>query len=287
MANYTLFPNDDKAQVDGSAITALLSTIIDGGTAVALGVALPSDTVLTAELQLGGRAAVHGTQVVQQKDVFAAFHAAGATATAVADAASPWVGFADFTDTSHGLSVGDVVSISGSSDGNLDGVHVVVALPDANSFVTNRPFVASVTPGDYALSQGRFASMTAEVYLIQGYSMTPAAQAGTFPTYGKPGITNSIHQMLHMRTVRVATAIRAGLWDIFAGVFTTAPTAADDMADFNSGAGRSPSNDHAANPTRAIPGELVYRTSGQQDGSAEGTGGDFGVTQDDYEEKTG
>ncbi len=274
MANYTIFPDDDKQQVGGGAITAT-STIIDGGTAAALGVALPTDTVLTAELQLGGRAAVHGSQVVQQKDVFGAFHGTPATATAVDDDTN---GFCDFTDTSHGLSVGDVVSVSGSTTGNVDGVHVITSLPDANSFVTNRPFVTSATAGDYTLVQGRCASMTAGTWLIQGYTMVPAEQAGTFPAYGKSGITNSIHRMLHMRSRLVATAIRAGFWDIFSGVFTTAPTVQDDHAG---GAGTWGTDD-AANPTRPIPGELVYRTSGQQDGS---TG--FGVTEDDYEAKTG
>lgn len=284
MANYIIFPDDDKQQVGGGDITAT-STVIDGGAAAALGVALPTDTVLTAELQLGGRAAVHGSQVVQQKDVFGAFHGSPATATAVGDAS----GFCDFTDTSHGLSVGDVVSITGSTTGNVDGVHVITSLPDVNSFVTNRPFVTSATAGVYTLVQGRFASMTAEVYIVKGFSMVPAAQAGTFPTYGKPGITNSIHQMLHMRTVRVATAIRAGFWDIFAGVFTTALVTADDMPDFNVGSDLdgAAENDHAANPTYAVPGELVYRVSGQQDGGPTGTGNDNGITLDDYEAKTG
>lgn len=288
MANYTLFINDDKQQVSGGDIT-LTSTVIDGGSAAGLGIAAPTESVLTDQLQLGGRAASHGSQIVQQKDVFGAFQAASATADGVADASSPYVGSCDFADTSHSLSVGDVISITGSTTGNVDGVHVVVFLPDVNSFVTNRPFTVSATAGDYSLVAGRFASMTAETWIIQGSSMVPAARAGTFPTYGKAGITNSIHQMLHMRTARVASAIRLGFWDIFSGSFTTAPVLADDMAAMNVGADLdgAPANDSAANPTYGIPGELVYRTSGQQDGGPTGTGNDNGITLDDYEAKTG
>ena len=268
MSNYTLFPNNDKQQVAGGAITAT-STVIDGGSSIALGTAVPTDSVLTDQLQLGGRSAVHGAQVVQRRDLFGAFHTAAVTITAVADDGN---GFCDFELTSHGLSVGDVVNVTGSTSGNVDGVQKITSLHDANSFVTDQPYVASATAGNYNLVDGRFASMTAATWIIKGYTMTPATVAGTFYTYGiNPVNKRSIHKLEAIRTERVATAIRAGYWNIYTGSWTTAPTVANDIGDAGT--------DEAATPTRAIPGELVYRVAGQPDGTN-------GITQADYPAKT-
>ena len=273
MSNYTLFPDDDKKQVSGSAITAT-STKIDGGSSIALGTAVPSGSAITAQLQLGGRLDVHGSQVVQSKNVFGAFTATPVALTSVADAGGANAGFCDFTLAGHGLVVGQVFSVSGSTSGNIDGVHKIIAVPDANSIVTDMPYVASATAGSYSLVAGRFASMTAGVYLIRGYSLVVAAGQVTMKTYGHQGTRRSIHKLEHMYSRLVATAIRAGYWNVFTGTFSTDPTVQDDASTWGS--------DNAANPTYAIPGELVYRTSGQQDGA---TG--YGVTTDDYEAKTG
>lgn len=268
MTWYTLFPDADKKQVNGSAITAT-STKYKGGTIFALGTSVPADTAITAFVQLGNRAAVHGSQVVQSKDVFGAFHTAPVAITAVADDGS---GFCDYELTAHGLSVGDVVNVTGSTSGNVDGPQKITSLPDANSFVTDKAYVASASAGSYTLVNGRFASMTAGTYIIRGYSMTPASESVGVATYGNDfGIRRSIHKLEHMRTRRVATAIRAGNWNIYTGTFSTDPTVADDAPTWGT--------DEAANPTRAIPGELVYRHSGMPDGT-------YGPVQKDYPAKT-
>jgi hypothetical protein len=270
MTWYTLFPDADKKQVNGSAITAT-STKYKGGTIFALGTALPANTVITAFVQLGNRAAVHGSQVVQSKDVFGAIHTAPVAITSVADDGS---GFCDYTLATHGLVVGQVVNITGSTSGNLDGPQKITSLPDVNSFVTDRAYVASATAGNYTLVSGRFASMTAGEYLIRGYTLGGGSSpvSVSLATYGSDfGIRRSIHKLEHMRTRRVATAIRAGNWNIYTGQFTTAPVVADDAPTWGT--------DEAATPTRAIPGELVYRHSGMPDGT-------YGPVQKDYPAKT-
>ena len=269
MSNYTLFPDDDKAQTSGSAITAT-STNYNGGSAAALGVSTPSDSVLTDQNQLGNTSTIHGSQVVQGNDVFGAFQGAAVTADSVADDTN---GFCDFADTGHSLVVGDVVSISGSTNGNVDGIHVVTSLPDGNSFVTNVPYVASATAGTYSLVAGNYATMTAESFILKAYSSSVAGGQYTAGGYGADyGIRRSIHKLEHLWTLRVATAIRAGYWNIFTGSWSTAPTNADDAATMGA--------DHAATPTYAVPGELTYRVSGMPDATN-------GLTQDDYEAKTG
>lgn len=270
MADYTLFADDDKKQVDGTAYVDS-ETVIDGGAAFALGTSVPSGP-LTDQLQLGGRAAVHGSQVVKSKDLFGAFQSSKTTITSVADDGN---GKADFTLVSHGLSVGDVINVTGSTSGNVDGVQKITSVPDDDSFVTDKDFTASATAGSYQTVAGTFATLTEGTYLMRGYTQSVAGGQYTYTGFGADhGIRRSIHKLEAMRTRRVATAIRAGYWNIYTGEWSTDPTVADDISDFGT--------DDAATPTYAKPGELVYRTSGQQDGS---TG--YGVTEDDYAEKTG
>lgn len=270
MPFYTLHPDDDKKQVSGIAITAT-STVVDGGTAKALGTSVPAGP-MTAQIQLGDRrdADTFGSKVVQSKDVFGVFHAAGVALTSVADDGN---GFCDFTLVGHGLAVGQVINVTGSTTANVDGVQKITAVPDPNSIVTDKVYVAAATAGSYNLVAGNFATMTAEVYLMRGYAQSVAGGQYTATGFGADyGIRRSIHKLEHLYTRRVATAIRAGYWHIFEGVFTTEPTVADDAATMGT--------DHAATPTRAIPGELTYRVSGQPDAVN-------GVTQDDYSAKTG
>ena len=273
MTWYTIYPDNDKKQVNGSAITGT-STNINGGMAVALGIHVPADTVLTEQLQLGDRRSVFSTQVIQSKDVFGAFQGSPVALTSVADAGGANAGKCDYTIAGHGLSVGTVINVTGSTSGNVDGPQTIIAVPDVNSIVTDKDYVASASAGSYTLVAGTFATMTAEQYIMLAYSSTVAGGQATRKGFGSDyGIRRSIHKLEHMYSRLVATAIRAGYWDGFNGVWTTDPTVQDDAATWGT--------DDAASPTRPIPGELTYRTSGQQDGS---TG--YGVTEDDYEAKT-
>lgn len=267
MAQYTLFPNADKKQTNGSAITSS-STVLRGGTLYALGTSLPANGLITGFVQLGNRTTVYGSQVIQSKDVFGAFHSATTALTSVADDGS---GFCDFTLASHGLSVGDVINVSGSTTANVDGVQKITSVPDANSLVTDKAYVASAAAGTYTTVAGRWNSMTANQYIMLGYSSSVANGQATRTGFGSDyGIKRSIHKLEHVYTRRVATAIRAGYWDFYSGTWSTEPVVADDISDIGT--------DHAATPTRAIPGELTYRVSGMPDGT-------YGVKQDDYKPK--
>jgi hypothetical protein len=63
-------------------------------------------------------------------------------------------------------------------------------------------------------------------------------------------VRRAVHKIEGVSTRRVATAIRAGNYNIYTGQFSAAPTVADD----------SFGQDDAATPTAAVPGELTYRT---------------------------
>lgn len=92
----------------------------------------------------------------------------------------------------------------------------------------------------------------------------------------QPGLIRGIHRQEKVRTRRLTTAIRAGHWNIFSGTFSTTPTTAVDLFWDNAGNTTSAtSTDQAASPTRAAPGELVYKT------------GKLAPVLDDYDSKTG
>jgi hypothetical protein len=67
----------------------------------------------------------------------------------------------------------------------------------------------------------------------------------------KPDLIRSINKLEVLRTRRLTTAIRDGEWNEYTGSFDTAPVVAVDVLP----------EDKAANPTRGVPGSLVYKSS--------------------------
>jgi hypothetical protein len=65
----------------------------------------------------------------------------------------------------------------------------------------------------------------------------------------RPDLVKSVHRIESITTRRVATAIRAGYWNIYTGTWSTNPTNASD----------SFGNDNAARPSRSAPGNLTYK----------------------------
>lgn len=85
-------------------------------------------------------------------------------------------------------------------------------------------------------------------------SSTVSGQSNTALLSGAsvPGLTRSIHKRESFKVYKIATAIRAGYWNIYSGTWSTTPTSTTE----------SPGNDDAASVTRAAPGELVFMSSG-------------------------
>jgi hypothetical protein len=250
MSNYTVFPNADKVQVGGGSITAT-STKVNGGTAAGLGTSVATGSVITALVDFGNAIALYGSQVIQSKDLFGAFHGSYVALTSVANNS----GKARYTLNSHGLSVGDVINVENSTNGNVDGVQKVTNVVNANSFDTDMDFPgATASAGLFAQVAGRFAAMTVGEYVMKAYRTNVAGNQIQLTGYGKMGPTHSIHFLKHMYTRLVATAIRAGNWNIYSGTFSSAPAVQDDISDFGT--------DGAATPTYAEPGQLVFKTSG-------------------------
>lgn len=129
-------------------------------------------------------------------------------------------------------------------------------------------FGSSVIDGDdtdKALSAGTF-SYSNQKPVAKRVTETLSGVSNTYLVSGAsvPGNVRSIHKIESVRTRRLTTAIRAGDWNIYAGVFSPEPTVAVDTF----------ASDDAANPSRDVPGELVYKTGAPV------------PVQDDYKKKT-
>lgn len=116
---------------------------------------------------------------------------------------------------------------------------------------------------DEALAAGTFAynnnRPTAQRYttLISGVSNTILRSGADVPS-----LVRSIARSETIRTRRTTTAIRAGYFNIYTGLFTTPPTAAvDNWWSISANTTSATSTDVAASPTRAVPGRLVYKSS--------------------------
>lgn len=71
----------------------------------------------------------------------------------------------------------------------------------------------------------------------------------------KPDLVVSVHRIEGITTRRIATAVRAGYWNIYTGQWSTNPT---NTADSFTGSD-STSNDYAARVSRSFPGRLTYK----------------------------
>ncbi len=169
----------------------------------------------------------------------------------------------------------DGSSVTSSSTNNNHGVAKNIGasasvLETSNLGASNVGVFAS-TPvdgddADKALSAGTFAyNNESPVAKRVTTSLSGVSNTTLRSGAAQPGLVRGIHKLEVVRTRRLTTAIRAGYWNIFSGVFSPAPTVAVDTL----------ATDEAATPTRSVPGELVYKTGAPE------------PVQDNYKAKTG
>jgi hypothetical protein len=140
-----------------------------------------------------------------------------------------------------------------------------------NVSVTNPPvgvFGSTVLDNDYAdkaLSDGVFKfdnerPISKRVTTTLATVNKPVLQSGALV----PANLRLLHKRESYKVRQIATAIRAGYWNIYTGQWSVLPTATTE----------NPGVDNAATPTRTKPGELVYRTGARL------------PVRDDYKAKT-
>lgn len=236
---------NDYYDVAGTATTATTQPNVLIGVAKALG----SDETLLNNLGHGINMGVYGSKLVGGNHMGTIFWGSSVALTSVAAAG----GYARYTLNAHGRSVGDVINVTDTNN-IVQGTQRITAVNSSSTFTTTKPYVSGAGTLAYRLSSGNFAVLTPLKYVMRRVSTELAGLTKTILRSGASdfGVRRSIHKLEAMRTNRVATAIRAGYWDEYNGVFTTKPTNNNDISDFGT--------DHAATPTRAVPGELVYKT---------------------------
>lgn len=123
--------------------------------------------------------------------------------------------------------------------------------------------VIAVASGDYAdpAIAGTFAYNNVEPISIKVTDTLAGSVSNDALLSGAADANRrSIHRQETVRSTRTTTAIRAGYWNIYSGQWTTPPTTAVDNHFDNANDTTSvTSTDEAASPSRAVPGELVYK----------------------------
>jgi hypothetical protein len=150
-------------------------------------------------------------------------------------------------------------SVTATSTKNNGGVakHIGTSSILDNVSVTNPPvgvFGSTVLDNSYsdkALSGGVFKydnvkPISKRVTTTLATVDKPVLQSGALV----PTNLRMLHKRESYKVSQIATAIRAGQWNIYTGTWATPPTSTTE----------TPGTDNAANPTRSKPGELVYKT---------------------------
>lgn len=223
----------------------------NGGVAYGIGTAanglLTNISVATSSV-VGSQILNVSPYPTQRNGVSSAFKSSATTLTSVADNGS---GKCRFTLTSHGLSVGDVIFVTGSTDANIDATHTVTAVPSSSTFDTDVAYVASATAGTYSQVARNFGKLVPGEYLIKLVSTKIAGTTDT--TITSPGGYGGSRTALYYGKGNRRGKITA--FDLYTGTATYASTAGD-LQTYRDASGSALAQE--ALPTTDVPGGLVY-----------------------------
>lgn len=258
--------SSDIKQSNGSAVTTTSTNFNDGS--VRMGGNVSSSGPLNAIKVVETNDNSYGSVIVAglSKSAGSVNWESSQISGSIANASSPWVGYAKVTDTSHGLSVNSVVRIVNDTSGVYNGVYRIVNVVDANSYVVNAKYSVPNSSGvtvekGVALTSGGSQKpvgyLAANRYAIRGIALSLYNGSKTLSVLGSPGNTGTrrkIHSRTAVRSRLVATAIRNNYWNPYTGSFTTLPTLQNDFSTFGSDDEISDANDGIG-----LKGEFVYR----------------------------
>ena len=150
-------------------------------------------------------------------------------------------------------------TFKGDTDGsNMDGsAHGQTELDQIGSTILSGTGLVGATTNGAAV-----ANQEAGNYIMKAVSGNLATAASTVmaTAAAEHGIArNPVHERNAVRTQLVASAIRSGAWDIFAGAFSPVPTEQDDQSTFVSTNDSGADDETVVGSTYGIPGENAYR----------------------------
>ena len=165
--------------------------------------------------------------MTQDSGVQTGLKGSSVTATSVASSG----GFCNFTKASHGLSVGDIVEVSGATASSLNTVHNITAVT-TNTFKTDVTYTASATAGVYKQLTGT-KNVLAD-YIVPTVTNALAGSSNTvLQTSGGYGpVSDGIPRSITERRYDVTS------WDYVTGAVTKGANAGDAWTfDTASGSG--------------------------------------------------
>lgn len=245
MSNYTVFASSDVMQANKSSITAT-STKFNGGT-VKNGGNVATNGPLDASNVVEKLKTEYGSSYVAgvNNAVGAALWQLSNGNMAIANGSGVWAGHDKVTDTSHGRVVGDVIKLIDNNAGNAkSGFYRIVAVVDANSYIINSAYTSAIGSQINVYHAERNLDNTALVpvgnlragyYAMRGVPLQVYNAGTIIETMGSPSSDfgrRKVNSRASVRSHLVATAIRAGYWDVFSGTFSTDPTAQNDYSSF-------------------------------------------------------
>jgi len=173
------------------------------------------------------------------------------TITAITQSGS--TGFVNIQKSNHGLSVGDIIKVSGNNVTGYNVTHTVTAVTDANNVKTNVRYSAdSSIQGTYKLLSNLFNTMTERCYIIpflgKNSSGVPIASL-TLPcgwtTYRRAIPSGRGDTRMNITDISAIT-----------GTVTYGASRGNTVTYVDPVTGSALTQE--ASPTRAIPGEFVY-----------------------------
>lgn len=256
-----LYTGGPYKQRTGSAITAV-STDINGGA-----IKVPGTSDVVSNISPDGGAETFPT--IKGGVGGASYADYGAYNTpsgrAIAEGAGSYVGMLKLTISGHSFTVGNAIAISGTQSGTYDGAYRIVAHVDANNVILNSAYKGNLTGFAYANPDGTIANQVAGNYAMKKLSCQvhgidyDKLQSGA-ADYGR----NKVARIFALRTSKIATAIRAGYWDMFSGRFTTDPSLSNDYTSMDFDGSNVPDDEAKVltGHTYNVGGELTYRFGG-------------------------
>lgn len=246
--------------------TTLGSTVRNNGGTILNAGNVAGDTV-TGITQIANNTAKVSTVGRPQAHVEGIFKGNAVSITSITQSSS--TGFCLITKSSHGLALGDILAVYGTDIAGYNVTHVVTVVVNANTVQTSVRYSSNTaTHGNYKVIARNFNKMVANEYIG---TVIGAKIAGTATNVMR--ITGADAGYVPIPTYRGYRRYNITSWNNLTGAATKGGSAGalvqlHDIAN-NTDIAYEPL------PTRAVPGELVYR-----DGSPT-------PELDDYSVKTG
>lgn len=275
MAGYTLYTGGPYKQNNGSAITAL-STDVDGGSAKNIS---SGENLTRAQAREGE--AIETTNLAGNNT----YAAADWTSVTLDTSTATFGQSGSYTQitidgNTNVLAVGKIIKISQENLENLVYAEVL-SIVDSTNFICslkwNSDYSSITTLDALRFQKGTLGTQAAENFIMKKNDATVHGQANSFLTsgaadYGRP----KVKRINALRTTRVATAIRTGLYNVYTGLFGTTPTDSNDYASMDTDGTNVPDDEAKTSSTNyGTKGEINYNHGGRA------------VKSQDYEAKTG